>query len=146
MLTLDRHIWLRVIKGYALVIAILLSIFSLIAFVNELDMVGRGTYGIADAALNVLLTAPGRMVELAPATALMGSIIGLGELAAGHELIAMLALGISVSNCIRTRRRRKSSSRTSKLASSNGSLRLRSSKQKWPRYSGRKRSLPAMPS
>ena len=76
-------------------IAILLSIFSLIAFVNELDMVGRGTYGIADAALNVLLTAPGRMVELAPATALLGSIIGLGELAAGHELIAMLALGIS---------------------------------------------------
>ena len=39
-----------------------LSIFSLIAFVNELDVVGRGTYGIADAALNVLLTAPGRMV------------------------------------------------------------------------------------
>jgi lipopolysaccharide export system permease protein len=95
MLTIDRHIWFRVIKGYVLVLAILLSIFSLMAFVNELDMVGRGTYGIADAALNVLLTAPGRMVELAPATALMGSIIGLGELAAGHELIAMLALGIS---------------------------------------------------
>lgn len=95
MLTLDRHIWFRVIKGYVLVIAILLSIFSLMAFVNELDMVGRGTYGIADAALNVLLTAPGRMVELAPATALLGSIIGLGELAASHELIAMLALGIS---------------------------------------------------
>lgn len=95
MLTLDRHIWFRVIKGYVLVLAILLSIFSLMAFVNELDMVGRGTYGIADAALNVLLTAPGRMVELAPATALLGSIIGLGELAAGHELIAMLALGIS---------------------------------------------------
>ena len=88
MLTLDRHIWLRVIKGYVLVMAILLSIFSLMAFVNELDMVGRGTYGIADAALNVLLTAPGRIVELAPVTALLGSIIGLGELAAGHELIA----------------------------------------------------------
>ena len=55
MLTLDRHIWFRVIKGYALVLAILLSIFSLMAFVNELDMVGRGTYGIADAALNILL-------------------------------------------------------------------------------------------
>lgn len=95
MLILDRHIWLRVIKGYVLVMAILLSIFSLMAFVNELDMVGRGTYGIADAALNVLLTAPGRIVELAPVTALLGSIIGLGELAAGHELIAMLALGIS---------------------------------------------------
>src|SRR5262245_43960181 len=95
MRILDRHIWFRVIRGYILIIAILLSIFSLMAFVNELDLVGRGTYGVADAALNILLTVLGRMVELVSATALLGSIIGLGELAAGHELIAMLALDIS---------------------------------------------------
>lgn len=95
MSTIDRHIWLRVIRGYALVMAVLLSVFSLMAFVNELDSVGRGTYALGDAFLNVLLTAPSRMIELAPATAILGSIIGLGELASGHELIAMLALGTS---------------------------------------------------
>ncbi len=95
MSTIDRHIWLRVIRGYALVMAVLLSVFSLMAFVNELDSVGRGTYALGDAFLNVLLTVPSRMIELAPATAVLGSIIGLGELASSHELIAMQALGTS---------------------------------------------------
>ncbi|MBZ0160183.1 MAG: LPS export ABC transporter permease LptG [bacterium] len=95
MSTIDRHIWLRVIRGYALMMAVLLSVFSLMAFVNELDSVGRGTYGLGDAFLNVLLTVPSRMIELAPATAMLGSIIGLGELASSHELIAMQALGTS---------------------------------------------------
>ncbi|MDD5559397.1 LPS export ABC transporter permease LptG [Candidatus Methylomirabilis sp.] len=95
MSTIDRHIWLRVIRGYALMMAVLLSVFSLMAFVSELDSVGRGTYTLRDAVFNVLLTVPSRMIELAPATAILGSIIGLGELASGHELIAMLALGTS---------------------------------------------------
>ncbi|MBI2884499.1 MAG: LptF/LptG family permease, partial [Candidatus Methylomirabilis oxyfera] len=95
MSTIDRHIWFRVIRGYALVMAVLLSVFSLMAFVNELDSVGRGTYTLGDAFLNVLLTVPSRMIELAPATAVLGSIIGLGELASSHELIAMQALGTS---------------------------------------------------
>lgn len=74
---------------------ILASGFSLIAFVHELDDVGKGTYEIFDAALYVLLTLPGWMVELSPALALLGAIIGLGELAAGQELTAMQALGVS---------------------------------------------------
>ncbi|WP_161954049.1 LPS export ABC transporter permease LptG [Candidatus Methylomirabilis limnetica] len=95
MSTIDRHIWLRVIRSYALVMAVLLSVFSLMAFVTELDSIGRGTYALSDAVLNVLLTMPSRMIELAPATALLGSIIGLGELASSHELIAMQVLGTS---------------------------------------------------
>ena len=35
------------------------------------------------------------MVELSPAMALLGAVVGLGELAAGQELIAMQALGVS---------------------------------------------------
>lgn len=95
MSTIDLHIWFRVIRGYALVMAVLLSVFSLMAFVNELDSVGRGTYTVSEAFLNVVLTVPSRMIELAPATAVLGSIIGLGELASSHELIAMQALGTS---------------------------------------------------
>lgn len=95
MSMIDRHIWFRVIRGYALVMAVLLSVFSLIALVGELDSVGRGTYTLTDAFMNVLLTIPSRMIELAPATAMLGSIIGLGELASSHELIAMQALGTS---------------------------------------------------
>lgn len=74
---------------------ILISAFSLIAVVRELDSVGKGTYSASDAALYVLLTLPGWMVELAPAMALLGAIVGLGELAAGQELIVMQALCVS---------------------------------------------------
>jgi lipopolysaccharide export system permease protein len=74
---------------------ILVSAFSLIALVRELDSVGKGTYSASDAALYVLLTLPGWMVELAPAMALLGAIVGLGELAAGEELIVMQALSVS---------------------------------------------------
>ncbi len=95
MNTLDRHIGSRVIRGYVLVMAVLLSVFSLMAFVNELGDVGRGTYTLRDAVLHVLLTLPHRVVDLAPATALVGSIVGLGELAEGRELMAMLASRIS---------------------------------------------------
>ncbi len=95
MRILDRHIGIRVARGYLLIMAILLSVFSLLALVNELDHVGTGRYRFLDACLHVLLTLPGRMVELAPVTALLGSIIGLGELAGGRELIAMQALGVS---------------------------------------------------
>ncbi|HUK39873.1 MAG TPA: LPS export ABC transporter permease LptG [Candidatus Acidoferrales bacterium] len=95
MRLLARYIGRRVIRGYALILVILVSAFSLIAFVHELDSVGKGTYGTSDAGLYVLLTLPGWMVELAPAMALLGALVGLGELAAGEELIAMQALGVS---------------------------------------------------
>jgi lipopolysaccharide export system permease protein len=95
MRILDRYIATRVSRGYGLILVILVSAFSLIALVRELDSVGKGTYNASDAALYVLLTLPGWMVELAPAMALLGAIVGLGELAAGEELTVMQALGIS---------------------------------------------------
>src|SRR5512144_873408 len=95
MRILDRYIARRVFRGYGLILVILISAFSLIALVRELDSVGKGTYKASDAALYVLLTLPGWMVELAPAMALLGAIVGLGELAAGEELTVMQALGVS---------------------------------------------------
>jgi len=86
MRLLDRYIARRVLRGYALIMVILVSGFSLIALVHELDSVGKGTYKTSDAALYVLLTLPGWMVELSAAVALLGAIVGLGELAAGEEL------------------------------------------------------------
>lgn len=95
MKILDRHIGARVASGYLLVLVILLSVFSLLVFVDQLDDVGKGRYQIIDAAIFVLLAIPTRIIEVAPVTALLGSIIGLGKLASGSELIAMQAVGVS---------------------------------------------------
>src|SRR5262245_43961722 len=95
MRILDRYIARRVFTGYALILVIFVSAFGLIALVRELDSVGKGTYNASDAALYVLLTLPGWMVALAPAMALLGAIVGLGELATGEELMVMQALCVS---------------------------------------------------
>jgi len=51
---------------------------------------------MSDALLYTALTLPGRVLELTPTSALLGSIIALGLLAKNLELLAMRASGISI--------------------------------------------------
>lgn len=95
MQTLDRYIGLSVLRGFLIVLLILLSLFSFMELVQQLDDVGKGNYRAADAILYVIATLPGRAVEIAPVTALIGGIVGLGGLARGSELIAIQAAGVS---------------------------------------------------
>ncbi len=96
MKTLDRYIGVSVTKGYLIVLAVLLPIFSFLLFVNELEDVGKGTYDALGGLVYVLLTAPGRILDLTPVAALLGGVVALGGLAAGSELMAVRAAGVSV--------------------------------------------------
>ena len=91
----DRHIGASLVRGYFPVFLILLSVFSLIVLVDEIDEVGKGQYTFIKATEYLTLTTPSRVVFLAPFVALLGSIIALGGLANGRELIAMQAAGVS---------------------------------------------------
>jgi lipopolysaccharide export system permease protein len=95
MKILNRYLAVSLLKGYLPVLAIFLAVFSLIVFVDELDEVGKGRYTFWSAGEFLLLTLPSRFVILAPFLALLGSIMALGHLANGRELIAMQANGIS---------------------------------------------------
>jgi lipopolysaccharide export system permease protein len=95
MKILNRYLSISLLKGYLPVLAIFLAVFSLIVFVEELDEVGKGRYTFWSACEFLLLTLPSRFVFLAPFVALLGSIMALGGLANGRELIAMQAGGIS---------------------------------------------------
>ena len=92
---LNRYLWGSLIRGYLPVLTILLAVFSLFVFVEEVDEVGRGRYTFWEAGEFVLLTLPERFVVLSPFIALLGSIMALGGLANGRELLAMQASGIS---------------------------------------------------
>ena len=92
---LHRYLWGSVIRGYLPVLSILLAVFSLFVFVEEVDEVGSGRYTFLAAGEYVLLTLPDRFVVLSPFIALLGSIMALGGLANGRELLAMQASGIS---------------------------------------------------
>lgn len=93
--TLDRYLGLTLARSYALALFALVAVFTIFAFVEELEDLGKGQYRLKDAALFILLTTPRRIIDLAPFTALLASLTALGSLASGRELIAMQAAGVS---------------------------------------------------
>lgn len=61
----------------------------------QLDDLGKGSYGFADAFLFSSYTLPRRLYELFPTSAVIGALLGLGQLAASSELTALRAIGLS---------------------------------------------------
>ncbi len=100
MKTLERYIGRAVIEGIllsALVLVILVSFFSLM---DELQDVGEGNYQTSDAFVYSLLMVPRWAYDVFPISVLIGSLISLGGLAGGSELIAMRAAGVSVARIV----------------------------------------------
>ena len=75
--------------------AVLMAFDVVGALVGELDEVGDGGYTLSHALLYTLYTVPRRAYELFPTSALIGTVLGLGGLAARSELTAMRAVGVS---------------------------------------------------
>jgi lipopolysaccharide export system permease protein len=91
------HDWLvlrAVFAALALAWAVLLGFDLIIAFAEELDSVGQ-SYSTSHALLYVLCTIPRRAYADFPTAALIGSLLGLGGLAATSELTALRAIGLS---------------------------------------------------
>ncbi|MDH4274081.1 MAG: LPS export ABC transporter permease LptG [Gammaproteobacteria bacterium] len=92
----DRYLGVTVIKSTGVVLVSLLSLFTLVAFVDELTRTGQGRYDIWQAAKYVTLMLPGLTYQLFPPAALLGCMVGLGGLASSGELTAMRAAGVSI--------------------------------------------------
>jgi len=95
MRTLNRYIGVRAARGWLLVGSVLVVLFSIFELVAQLDDVGKGSYGIHNVLIYVACTVPGRVLELASPSILLGTIVALGTLDGGKELLAMRASGIS---------------------------------------------------
>ncbi len=95
MFILQRYIGVSVIRGFLLLALIMVSLFSIILLIEELDQVGTGSYSGMIAIKYVLLQAPKLFLDFAAFISLVGSIIALGSLAANQELVALEAVGVS---------------------------------------------------
>ena len=93
---IDIYLGRNTLQGFALVLSVLIVLFSFLELLIQLNDVGKGAYRLQDAFLFVGMTIPRRMVDLMPVAALLGSIVSLGLLADHQELTAMQAAGISV--------------------------------------------------
>jgi lipopolysaccharide export system permease protein len=100
--TLDRYVAVKLGVHFAYSLAVLLAIFTVVDFVQELGDVGTGDYGFAEAVWFVFLTLPNQAYNLIPAAALLGSVTCVGDLAAANELIAISAAGISRARLVRS--------------------------------------------
>lgn len=86
----------RTVLGYtALVMLVLLALGALFIFIGQQDDIGTGSYNATQALMFVALNLPAYLAQLLPVAALIGALLGLGNLARGSELIVMRASGVS---------------------------------------------------
>lgn len=91
----DRLVALSVLATLVAVWAVLLGFDLIGGFADELDELGQGDYDALTAMLYVAYQIPRRAYTLFPTSALIGSLLGLGALAATSELTALRAAGLS---------------------------------------------------
>lgn len=88
---------MRAVWGYTfLVMLVLMILTGLYVFITQQDDIGTGNYQLTDAFMFVALNLPQRAFELLPIGALIGALLGLGNLARASELVVIRAAGVSV--------------------------------------------------
>lgn len=92
---LRNYLMTTVLKGVALVLFVIVTVGGFIELVGQLDDVGTADYGLAQAIGYVLLRVPRLIFDVLPMAALLGGLLGLGNMAVHRELIVMRASGVS---------------------------------------------------
>ncbi len=98
--------WLRLRRADVLIISavfyavlmvwiLLVGFDAFLQFARQLNYLGRNGYTLGEAAYYILLSIPRRFIEMFGHAALIGTLLGLGGLAASNELTALRAAGMS---------------------------------------------------
>ena len=102
MNVLTSYIVREILKGSLVTLLILLTLFNLFTFADELKDIGKEQYGLKEIVYYVALNSPTIVYELVPAAGLIGSLFVLGSMGNNRELIAMKAAGLSVQGIIKS--------------------------------------------
>lgn len=92
---LSLYMMRTIVTSTAIVLVVLLSLAALFEFIAELEDV-KNNYQAPQAMLFAVLRLPILGFEMMPVSALIGSLLGLGALAANSEIIVMRSAGLSV--------------------------------------------------
>lgn len=102
MKVIDRYIGGVVCGGTLIALLVVVGLDIFFKLINQIEDVGRGGYTMVTMLQYVALTTPQSLYELFPMAALLGSLMGMGTLAAHSELIAMRASGLSIWRIVRS--------------------------------------------
>lgn len=95
MKILDLYIARTLMSTSALCLLILTGLSGIIKWVDQLRVVGRGSYTMLDAGIYVLFLIPRDIEMFFPMAVLLGALIGMGMLASSSELVVMQSSGLS---------------------------------------------------
>ena len=96
MKLLTRYMAREIYTSIALVMAVLVMLFSFLDLIHELGMMGHGNYRLGYVLLFVLLTVPSHLYELFPVVVLIGTILALVQMAVNSELVVYRSSGASL--------------------------------------------------
>ncbi|RTF49991.1 LPS export ABC transporter permease LptG [Serratia marcescens] len=96
MTIFSRYLIRNVFIGFAAAAGLLIPLFTTFTLINELEDVTPGGYRWQQALLVTVLTLPRSLVDLGPFIALLGGIVGLGQLSKTLELTAIRSAGMSI--------------------------------------------------
>lgn len=92
----SRYLIRNLFIGFAAAAGLLIPLFTTLNLINELEDVTPNGYHWNQALLVVLMTLPRSLVDLGPFIALLGGIIGLGQMSKSLELTAIRTAGFSI--------------------------------------------------
>jgi len=101
MKLLKHYIGFAILKMTLLILLIMAGLEFFVTFIGEFHDIGQGNYHLWQAISYVTLSLPANIYNLFPIAGLIGSLLGLGNLASHSELIVMQTAGISISNIIK---------------------------------------------
>lgn len=96
MRILDFYIGRIILYQTLVVLAVLVGLFMFITFIDQLDQLGTGNYGVLNAIEFTVFSVPRIIYEVFPMSALLGAILGLSSLAVDSELVVIRAAGVSI--------------------------------------------------
>ena len=89
MLKITKYLTLEIIKSYLLILLILVSIFSLFLFIEELN----NNYPVSSIIEYVILSMPSTAGLLSTLALFIGSILVIGRLNSNKEMQVLLSAG-----------------------------------------------------
>lgn len=98
----ERYLMRETFAAIFLVLAAFLALFSFFDLINELRSIGKGGYQFGHAVLFVTLSVPGRVYELIPIAALIGTLYSLSTLARHSEITVLRASGLATRDLLTT--------------------------------------------
>ena len=93
---IEKYINKEFILSIFIILLGLIALFAFFDFMQEINDLGKGNYGLLQVFTYVLLSLPGRIYEIIPLAVLLGSMLAIGQLASSSELTIIRSSGYSI--------------------------------------------------